>query len=154
KIRFAVYELEKTLASKALRGEKLERLRGLYVILDPEITDGRDIVEIAAQALSAGVKLIQLRDKRPHKGPKLELAKRLKKACAEADALFFINDDADVALLAQADGVHLGQSDLPPREVRDLLPVDALIGCSTHNIREARRAILDGADYVSVGCLF
>jgi thiamine-phosphate pyrophosphorylase len=154
RIRFELYTLEEELTSKVLRNDKRRYLRGLYVVLDPDISDGRNVTEIAKQALGGGVRLIQLRDKQWAKGRKLELSRKLKAMAAQAGALFIVNDDADVALLAQADGVHLGQSDLPAKEVRGLLPVGAMIGVSTHNVSEALKAEKDGADYISVGCLF
>ena len=130
------------------------RLRGLYVIIDPEVARGRDEVSIARDAIAGGARLIQLRDKTREKGLQLPIAQALQALCREAGALFFINDHVDLALAVAADGVHLGQKDLPVPVVRGLVPREMLVGCSTNNPDEARRAEADGADYVSVGRLF
>ena len=154
RIRFELYSLEEELTGKVLRDDKKRLLHGLYVVLDPEISGGRDVTEIARPALAGGVRLIQLRDKQGTKSRKLELCRELKAMATQAGALFIVNDEVDVTLLAEADGVHLGQDDLPAKEVRGLLPVGVLIGVSTHNVSEAISAEKDGADYISVGCLF
>lgn len=130
------------------------RLRGLYVIIDPEATRGRDEAVIAAEAIEGGAHLIQLRDKAREKGLQLPVARQLQAICREGGALFFINDHVDLALAVEADGVHLGQKDLPVAVVRRLVPRGMIIGCSTNNADEARKAEADGADYVSVGRLF
>lgn len=98
--------------------------------------------------------MIQLRDKIHEKGVQLELAQSLARLCQEQDALFIVNDHVDIALAAEADGVHVGQRDLPIATVRRLTERDSIIGCSTNNANEARSAQEDGADYVSVGRLF
>ena len=131
-----------------------QKLRGLYVIIDPEVTAGRDELEIAREAMAGGARLIQLRDKRREKGLQLPIARGLRALCREKGALFFVNDHLDLALAAEADGVHLGQKDLPVDVVRRLAPRDMIIGCSTNDAEEARRAEADGADYVSVGRLY
>src|SRR3990170_7095741 len=131
-----------------------EKLRGLYVIIDPEVAGGRDELQIARDALAGGARLIQLRDKTREKGGQLATAKLLRGVCREQRALFFVNDHLDLALAAEADGVHLGQKDLPVDVVRRLAPSQMLIGCSTNDAEEARRAEADGADYVSVGRLY
>ena len=131
-----------------------EGLHGLYVIIDPEVTRGRDEIDIARQAIEGGARVIQWRDKAREKGTQLPMAQALRPLCRELDALFFVNDHVDLALAVGADGVHLGQKDLPVGVVRRFVPPDMLIGCSTNNPDEARRAEADGADYVSVGRLF
>lgn len=115
---------------------------------------GRDELEIAGQAIEGGARLIQLRDKTREKGLQLPVAQALQGLCRETGALFFVNDHVDLALAAGAGGVHLGQKDLPVDVVRRLVPPGMLIGCSTNNPDEARRAEAEGADYVSVGRLF
>ena len=130
------------------------RLRGLYVIIDPAVAPGRDELEIARAALDGGARLIQLRDKTREKGGQLATAKLLRGVCREQGALFIVNDHLDLALAAEADGVHLGQKDLPVSVVRRLAPPEMIVGCSTNNPEEAQQAEADGADYVSVGRLF
>lgn len=131
-----------------------ERLRGLYVIIDPAVAHGRDEVAIAQAALDGGARLLQLREKTREKGLQLPIAEALQALCRERGATFLVNDHVDLALAVGADGVHVGQKDLPVSVVRRLLPGGAIIGCSTNNAEEARRAQADGADYVSVGRLF
>jgi thiamine-phosphate pyrophosphorylase len=124
------------------------------VIIDPAVAQGRDPLSVAEQALEGGARLIQLRDKGREKGLQLPLAEALARLCRERGALFIVNDHADLALAAGADGVHVGQKDLPVPVVRRLLPPGMIVGCSTNNVEEARRAQAQGADYVSVGRLF
>ncbi len=130
------------------------KLRGLYVIVDPEHTAARDEAAVAAEAIEGGARLIQFRDKTREKGRQFPIAAALADLCRRAGVLFFINDHADLALAALADGVHLGQKDLPVAGVRRIVPAGFLIGCSTNNPAEARDAEAAGADYVSVGRLF
>lgn len=135
-------------------GDTRTRLCGLYVIIDPEVARGREELEIARLAIEGGARLIQLRDKTREKGLQLPIAQALQALCRASGALFFVNDHVDLALAVRADGVHLGQKDLPVAVVRRLVPPDLIVGCSTNNPDEARRAQSDGADYVSVGRLF
>ncbi len=129
-------------------------LRGLYVIIDPEVAGERPEEEIARLAVEGGATLIQLRDKLREKRRQLEVAERLMRICAGANHRLIINDHVDLALAVRADGVHLGQKDLPVALVRRRLWRNGIIGCSTNNVEEALRAQADGADYVSVGRLF
>ena len=127
--------------------------RGLYVIIDPEVAGERPEDEIARQVIEGGATLVQWRDKLCEKGLQLPVARRLKEICAQAGVPLIINDHVDLTLAADADGVHLGQKDLPVSIVRRLMP-SAIIGCSANNVEEALRAQADGASYVSVGRLF
>jgi thiamine-phosphate pyrophosphorylase len=129
-------------------------IRGLYVIVDPEQTRGRDAVEVTRRALEGGASLIQWRDKTRDKGEQLPQLRAVRDLCLRHKALLIVNDHADLALACQADGVHLGQKDLPPAAVRAFVPPDFVVGVSTNNVEEARRAQADGASYVAVGALF
>jgi len=129
-------------------------LRGLYVIVDPGACARRDPLDIARAAVDGGARLLQLRDKTREKGLQFSVAESLASLCREADALFIVNDHADLALAVGADGVHVGQKDLPVAAVRQLVGPEMIVGASTNNADEARRAQADGADYVSVGRLF
>lgn len=131
-----------------------KQLYGLYVIIDPTAIGGRDELALARETLAGGARLIQLRDKAREKGLQLPVAEALAALCREAGALFVVNDHVDLALAAGAGGVHVGQKDLPVSVVRRLVPAGMIIGCSTNNPEEARRAQAAGADYVSVGRLF
>lgn len=130
------------------------RLKGLYVIVDPEHTDGRSPEDIAKAALSGGATVIQLRDKISDKGPMLETASRITELCNEAGALFFMNDHADVAVLSAAHGLHVGQTDLPVAAARKVLGANQLIGTSNHAMQEALVSISDDVDYVAVGAIY
>ena len=154
KARFSLYELEQKLLSKLLRRGKTNRLVGLYLILDTEALGGRSEVEVANQAIRGGAKAIQLRDKQHTKTELLEIARRLRGICAEKEVLFIINDYLDIALATGADGLHLGQGDLPISEARRLLSIDKLVGCSTTTLSEAVRAQSEGADYIAVGAIY
>ncbi len=134
--------------------DQRQRLHGLYVIIDPQVAPGRDELSIARQAIAGGARLIQLRDKAREKGLQLPVARALLDLCREAGVPFILNDHVDLALAVNADGVHVGQKDLPVSVVRRLVPAQMIVGCSTNNAGEALQAEADGADYVSVGRLF
>lgn len=128
--------------------------RGLYVIIDPAVAGGRDLLPIAREAVAGGAAMLQWRDKTREKGLQLADVKAVAEICRGAGVPLIVNDHADLALAARADGVHLGQKDLPVREVRKLVPNRWIVGASTNNVDEAGAADADGADYVSVGNLF
>ncbi len=126
----------------------------LYVVLDRAAAGGRDLVDILDAALAGGSRLIQLREKEWPSGRALPLAERLRARCAAAGATFIVNDRVDLAVAAGADGVHVGQDDLPARAVRPLLRPGMVLGVSTHSVTQARAAQADGADYIAVGSMF
>jgi thiamine-phosphate diphosphorylase len=130
------------------------RISGLYVIIDPQQTRGRDPVEVARQALHGGARILQWRDKTRDKGEQLPEARSIRELCREHNALFIVNDHVDLALACAADGAHLGREDLPVNTVRPWTPAGFLLGVSTNNADEARQAERDGADYVAVGSIF
>jgi thiamine-phosphate pyrophosphorylase len=152
--RFEVYDLEQRLVGRLLRHDKAGRLKGLYLVLDTMAVKERDEVEVAAAAIRGGVKTIQLRDKQRSKAELLTTARKLRGLCAEKGVLFMVNDHIDIALAVNADGVHLGQDDLPLAEARRILPIDMLIGCSTHSVAEAVKAQTNGADYLAMGSIY
>jgi thiamine-phosphate pyrophosphorylase len=129
-------------------------LRGLYLIVDPEQTGGRDPVVVLEAALRGGVALVQYRDKRNDKGVQLPIVEALLARCRVAGVPLVINDHIDLALAAGADGVHVGQHDLPVAVARRLMPAGAIVGCSTNNPREAHDAEAEGASYIAVGRIF
>ncbi|HLB12032.1 MAG TPA: thiamine phosphate synthase [Dehalococcoidia bacterium] len=153
-MRFALYQVEREMASRLLRNEKAAAVRGLYVIIDGQALGGRTEVQVAQAAISGGASVIQFRDKVREKGQVLPTVMALRDLCKKAGVIYLINDHVDLALAVGADGVHVGQKDLPVPLARRLLPIDALVGCSTNNVEEALRAQEDGADYVAVGALF
>ena len=126
----------------------------LYVILDRSIARGLDLPDLLGAVLAGGCRLVQLREKTMPLDELLPLARGLARQCREAGALFIMNDRADLALACDADGLHVGQDDLPAREARALLRPGMILGVSTHDPEQARRAAADGADYVAVGSIF
>lgn len=152
--RFNLYELEQTLLAKLLRQDKTKRLTGLYVIIDTQALRGRSHLEAAGQAIQGGTKIVQLRDKLLSKKELLPIAQQLKNLCVEHNVLFIVNDYLDLALAVDADGLHLGQDDLPIKSARKLLAMDKIIGCSARTVDEAITAQSDGADYVAVGAIY
>ena len=152
--RFNLYTIEKNLLSRLLRQDKVKRLPGLYLIIDTQALKERSHVEVASQAIRGGAKVIQLRDKVQTKKELLPIAEQLKKLCAEHDVLFIMNDHFDLALAVDADGLHLGQDDLPIKVARKLLPIDKILGRSTRTVDQAVAAETEGADYIAVGSMY
>jgi thiamine-phosphate pyrophosphorylase len=126
----------------------------LYVVLDRAAARGRDLVDVLDAALAGGCRLVQLREKEWPSGRVLPLAERLRARCTAAGATFIVNDRVDLAVAVGADGVHVGQDDLPARAARPLLRPGMILGVSTHSVAQARAAQADGADYVAVGSMF
>lgn len=126
----------------------------LYVILDAAVAGPRDLAELLDAVIRGGGRMVQLRDKSAPSGSLVALAERLRARCREAGVTFIVNDRVDLAVAVDADGVHLGQDDLPPRLARPLLRRGMILGVSTHSPEQARRAQADGADYVAVGAMF
>jgi thiamine-phosphate pyrophosphorylase len=126
----------------------------LYVILDRAVAGSRDLEEILAAVIDGGARMVQLREKAWPSGRLLPLAKRLRERTRAAGVTFIVNDRVDLALAVGADGVHVGQEDLPATIARALVGPDMLVGVSTHSVGQARVAQEDGADYVAVGSMY
>ena len=152
--RFDLYSIERELLSKILRQDKVKHIRGLHAIIDTQALKGRRHIEAAGQIIRGGAKAIQLRDKLTSKKELLPIALELKALCTEHKVLFIVNDHLDLALAANADGLHLGQNDLPVTVARRLLPIDKILGCSTTTVDQAIAAESDGADYIAVGSMY
>jgi len=158
-IRYALYDLEVDLlrsASSAQDRRQLLQQCRLYLVTSPSPRQ-EAVVEAS---LEAGVRLVQYRAKEGSSGPdgqpitdalRLQQARALRQLCARHGALFLVNDRLDIALAVDADGVHLGQGDLPPAIARQLLGPERLIGRSTHALSQLHQAVADGCDYVGVG---
>ena len=129
-------------------------IEGLYVILDPSFLNGLSEVEAAEALIRGGTRVIQWRDKSRDKGEQLPIVRRINGLCAEAGVVSIVNDHVDLAMASGADGVHLGQRDLPLVEARSLMPEDAVIGVSTATVEEAKRAEGEGASYIAVGSIY
>lgn len=125
----------------------------LYVVTDPMLSLGRSHAEVAALAVAGGADVIQLRDKSASGRELLAAAESIRKITALAGALFIVNDRLDIALASGADGVHLGQDDLPVRAARAIAP-GLIVGVSVGSVAEGQRAVVDGADYVALSPLF
>jgi thiamine-phosphate diphosphorylase len=128
-------------------------LPALYAILDPEQIDTRSPESVLCQLLQGGAKMIQLRAKAMSSRDFLHLAQRARALTIPYDCKLIVNDRIDIALGSTADGVHLGQEDLPLRVGRKLLG-DRLIGISTHSLEQAKEAEANGADYIGFGPIF
>ncbi len=126
----------------------------LYVVLDRGAAGDRDLVPLLDAVLAGGCRVVQLREKIMPLSDLYPVALALRRRCREAGCLFIVNDRVDLALAVEADGVHVGQDDLPAREARRLLRPGMILGVSTHDESQARRARDDGADYVAVGSMF
>lgn len=126
----------------------------LYPIIDSFLTPAADIEKTATDIMDGGAKILQLRAKKLSSKEFLETARIIRKITKDRGAVFIVNDRVDIALMTDADGVHLGQDDLPVREARRLLGNDKIIGYSTHNMREARVAKKLPVDYISFGPIF
>lgn len=134
-------------------GNKLRDFK-LYAITGEEFHKGRSLIEVMEEAINGGVDIIQLRDKKSSKKIVLEKARALKKLADKYDIPLIVNDHIDVALAVDANGIHLGQDDLPLVEARKIVGYNKIIGISTHHINEAREAEKNGADYIGVGPIF
>ena len=152
--RFSLYTLENELLSRIIRQDKIKGISGLYVIIDTAALRGRSHTEVTAQVIQGGAKIIQLRDKEHGKKELLAIAGEIKNLCSEKGLLFIINDYLDIALAADADGLHLGPDDLPVAVARRLLPIDKILGYSTRTVERASAAEADGADYLGVGAMY
>ena len=151
-LRYRAYTLHRAVA---IADDSRARLQGarLYVLIDGAATAGAFAVR-AQSLVAAGVHVLQLRDKRLTDRELLARARMLRQITAGTSTLFVLNDRPDLAALAHADGVHVGQDELSVKEVRAIVGPEMLIGVSTHSIEQARRAVLDGANYLGCGPTF
>lgn len=128
----------------------------LYMIMGSQDCNGRDPVWVLKEAIAGGITLFQFREK----GSSLTmsetvfLGKRLKEICHRSSIPFIVNDRVDLAMVLGADGIHVGQDDLPAVQVRRLMGEEAIVGVSCENVEEADKAIQAGADYIGVGAVF
>ena len=130
-----------------------QKVAGLYVIIDPASINGQDPCNVAEAALRGGATSIQLRDKIHDKGDQLAIARRFKELCESYNALFIVNDHADLAVASASHGLHLGQRDLPANEARLILRSDQIIGISNALLEEAKQSS-QIADYIAVGAIY
>ncbi len=126
----------------------------LYAVADPHLCLNRDLVKLIAEAIEGGVKMIQLRDKQSGDREFLELARRVHRITLKKKIPLVINDRVDIAKLVDAEGVHLGEEDLPIREARKILGVKKIIGASASDIETAKLKEKEGADYIGLAPIF
>jgi thiamine-phosphate diphosphorylase len=126
----------------------------LYVITDEKVSRGRSHLQVAEAAIVGGADVLQLRDKEAPGGLLYRVALQLRRITREAKVPFIVNDRLDIALAADADGVHVGQADLPASVVREIMGPGKILGVSVDTVEEAMQAEKDGADYLGVGPVF
>ena len=153
RVRPVLVRAEQALAAD-VRTRIAPKLNGIYVIVDPEATRGRPVREVARQSLEGGATVVQLRDKLNDKGDILTSALELKAMCDEYDALFVMNDHADLARASNAHVLHVGQSDLPVTDARNILAPHQLIGNSNNGLPEALVSAQQPVDYLAVGAIY
>ena len=151
-LRYRFYDIEQRVSLTLCPANRFADVR-LYVLVTERFCK-RNWLEAAEEALIGGADCIQLREKELESGELLRRALQLTGLCRRHGKLSVINDRPDIAILSDADGVHVGQGDLPAAEVRKLVGRGKIVGVSTHRIEQARQARLDGADYIGVGPVF
>jgi thiamine-phosphate pyrophosphorylase len=152
--RFTLYEIERALIMQLSRQDKRDRINGLYIIIDAEKLTGWSVTEATQQVVEGGASVVQFRSKHANKRDLIAAASEMKGICARAGVLFIMNDHIDVALAIDADGVHLGQNDIPVSLAREMLPPNRIIGCSVRTVEKAIQAQEKGADYLGVGAIY
>ena len=133
---------------------KSDRIKGVYLIADPDHCAPLPIESVVSEALDGGVTVVQLRAKDRSRDEVMELATRIKRLCDITGALFIVNDYPDVACEVEADGVHIGQGDMNTFTARQLLLSGQLLGRSCSSLEQALQADQEGVDYIAVGALF
>ena len=129
----------------------------LYLILSEKFAKKRDVLEVAKEAIEAGIDILQMREKEKSQEELIRLGSQLSSLCKNKEVIFIVNDDPVVAKEVGADGVHLGQKDITKcsiKEARDILGKDKIIGVSTHSIEELRKAEKSDCDYIAYGPIF
>jgi thiamine-phosphate pyrophosphorylase len=154
KARYAFYDLEQRIAFtlRPLARGFADIVR-LYVLIT-ETSCNIHWLDAARQAIEGGADCLQLREKSLDSGELLRRAKDFVALCKVHNVVSIINDRPDIAMMSDADGVHVGQGDLPARDVRKLIGSNKILGVSTHELSHAKQAVLDGADYIGVGPVF
>lgn len=153
--RFKSYDLERdyfAIKSNFIKKNKLNS--NLYCLTAEEFSDGRSNIEVVKKMISAGVKIIQYREKDKTKSQKYNECKEIRELTRQAGVTFIVNDDVDIAMTVNADGIHIGQNDFPLQEVRKLVGYEMIIGLSTCSPDQAQDAVRMGADYIGVGPIY
>ena len=159
RLRYQSYTLQKTVMvslakDSTTRGARLRLQEScLYVLVDCRESEA-NFTALIQSVMLGGADVIQLRDKQVDERLLMQRARQLRRMTADTQTLMIVNDRPDIALLSRADGVHVGQEELAPSDVRQLVGDEMLVGVSTHSIEQARRAVRDGADYLGAGPVF
>jgi thiamine-phosphate pyrophosphorylase len=125
-----------------------------YIITNADVAPGRDHVYGARAALEGGADVIQFREKKMDTGEMIRICSAIQELCRRHGAMFIVNDRVDVALAMDADGVHVGQEDMPAAIARRLIGPRKILGVSAGDVEKARKAVADGADYIGTGMIF
>ncbi len=126
----------------------------IYGITAQEYAKGRDNIDVVGEMIASGVKIIQFREKEMEMGEKYRQCLKIRELTRKAGVFFIVNDHVDLAMLVAADGIHIGQEDLPVEAVRQLVGDAMVVGLSTHSPAQAEDAVKQGADYIGVGPIF
>ena len=153
-VRFELYTIEKELTNLLSTVDRRYLDFDLYVVTDPDVLGKRSPVEAVKAAIKGGAKVVQLRDKKASIGQYYKWASLIAPVCKKAGVTFIANDYLDVCMAVDADGIHLGQDDIPVHVARKLLGNGKIIGLSTHSFDQAMKGIRSGADYISIGPIF
>ncbi len=159
-LRFELYDLEKCVVGSRFNkvrewfGLSHKKAAALYLVVDENFYTGSDLIADLKRVLGAGIDLLQWRQKRGSDSSFLERAYEVRALCREFKTPFVVNDRPDIALLVDADALHLGQDDLPIAEARRLVGPQIPIGRSTHSLKQALAAVSEGADYLGFGPIF
>ena len=139
-----------------VKKDKVKRMEdwALYLVTESRLTPGRGTADVVKEAVEAGVKVVQMREKEKSARQRFRLGRKLREITAENGVDFLVNDRVDLALALEADGVHLGQEDLPCAQARKLLGEESIIGISASTPGLAGEAAAAGADYIGMGSIF
>ncbi len=127
---------------------------GLYGITAENFANGKSNIECVQEMIKNDIKIIQYREKYKSMKAKAKEAKEIAKICKDSGVVFIVNDHVDIAMLVEADGVHIGQDDMDIKDVRKIVGKDMIIGVSTHCKEDAIRAVKEKADYIGVGPIY
>lgn len=152
RLRYRLYTLHRAVRRMDRARKQLAGAR-LYVLVDGCDSEA-ELERLCASLVGAGVHVLQLRDKRLDDRALIGRARAVRRVTRGTDTLFIMNDRPDLAVLAEADGVHVGQEELSVKDARTIVGCERLVGVSTHNIEQARQAVLEGADYIGCGPTF
>lgn len=151
-LRYKLYTIEKAVLT-TIRARKTFENRNVYLLLSSDLCEG-DVEHVLNEAIAGGIRIVQIREKLMPDHELVEYARRVRDITRDAGVMLIMNDRPDLAVLCEADGVHVGQEELRVHDVRRIVGPGCLIGVSTHSIEQARDAVLDGANYIGVGPVF